>query len=310
LEHIDIYFSPLYTAPEEVLNIQHIKHFIFLHDMIPILFPQDYPEIVNNKCHWLHKITNAISENNYYFCNSESTKNDFIRHFYNKLDIKKIYVSYISSSNNFSPINNKEIFSNTLNKYGVNHNENNKYIFSFCTLEPRKNILFTIQCFYKFINMYNINDLYYFLGGAQLKQYKKQLEKLINTFNDHRNKIIKLGYVNDEDVNIFYSNSLLFVFLSKYEGFGMPVLEAMQAGTPVICSNNSSLPEVAGNAAIMIDYNDEEACINAFKYFYFNENLRQEYILKGIERTKLFSWEKTCKIINDKIFEVVHTKND
>lgn len=72
----------------------------------------------------------------------------------------------------------------------------------------------------------------------------------------------------------------------------MPPLEAMQAGTPVICSNNSSLPEVVGDAAVLLTYDDEAAVLKAFEDFYFNENLRDEYIVKGIERAKMFSWEK------------------
>jgi glycosyltransferase involved in cell wall biosynthesis len=85
----------------------------------------------------------------------------------------------------------------------------------------------------------------------------------------------------------------------------MPPLEAMQAGTPVITSNNSSLPEVVGDAAIMIDYNSEEQCIRAFEDLYFNENLRKEYITKGLEQAKRFSWERTvdkmCDIILDSL---------
>jgi len=75
----------------------------------------------------------------------------------------------------------------------------------------------------------------------------------------------------------------------------------MQTGTPVITSNNSSLPEVVGDAAIMIDYDSEEQCIKAFEDLYFNEDLRKHYMEKGLERAKLFSWEKTI----DKITKVI-----
>jgi glycosyltransferase involved in cell wall biosynthesis len=79
----------------------------------------------------------------------------------------------------------------------------------------------------------------------------------------------------------------------------------MQAGTPVICSNNSSLPEVVGDAAITITYNDENACVKAFEGLYFNEDLRKFYIDKGIERAKLFSWEKTFDLMSKIILETV-----
>jgi glycosyltransferase involved in cell wall biosynthesis len=93
--------------------------------------------------------------------------------------------------------------------------------------------------------------------------------------------------------------------VAYYERFGMPPLEAMQAGTPVICSNNSSLPEVVGDAAITIDCDSEEQCIKAFEDLYFNENIRKEYIARGIERAKFFSWRKTGKLMIDKILEIV-----
>jgi glycosyltransferase involved in cell wall biosynthesis len=90
----------------------------------------------------------------------------------------------------------------------------------------------------------------------------------------------------------------------------MPPLEAMQAGVPVITSNNSSLPEVVGDAAITIDYDNEDQCIKAFEDLYFNETLRNSYIQKGLERAKLFSWEKTAKIISDTIYTVVEKRNN
>ena len=110
-----------------------------------------------------------------------------------------------------------------------------------------------------------------------------------------------MGYVDDEDVNTLYSNSLFFTYISLYEGFGMPPLEAMSCGTPVLTSNTSSLPEVVGDAAIMIEPTDKKACIDAMKNLYFNENLRNELSKKGLEQAKKFSWEKSTKIIIDSI---------
>jgi glycosyltransferase involved in cell wall biosynthesis len=144
--------------------------------------------------------------------------------------------------------------------------------------------------------------LYFFLGGAAWDSYKGIYTKEINNISDeYKDKIMHLGYVDDGDVNVLYSNSLFFTFISKYEGFGMPPLEAMQAGTPVITSNNSSLPEVVGDAAIMIDCESEEQCIKAFETFYYNEDLRKAYVKKGIERAKLFTWKKTVDTMSEAI---------
>ena len=89
-----------------------------------------------------------------------------------------------------------------------------------------------------------------------------------------------------------YSGAEWFVYTSQYEGFGLPPLEAMSCGCPVITYNNSSLPEVVGDAGIMIDWDSDEQHIQAYEKYYYDENYRKEMALKGLERSKLFSWEK------------------
>jgi glycosyltransferase involved in cell wall biosynthesis len=302
LEDFDIFFSPWHIPPSDIVRLPDIKLFLILYDAIPNIFPQYFPDISDDN-HQYNKLTRSLNKNTYYFCISNSTKNDYLSFYKNQLDKNKMFVTHLASSRNFYPDYNKIKFENTLKKYNKNNMTN--YIFSFCTLEPRKNLLFTIKCFIKFIKNNNINDLYFFLGGTSWDFFLKQLEELLNDFNEYRDKIVQLGYIDDNDVNILYGNSLFFVYLSQYEGFGLPPLEAMQAGTPVICSNNSSLPEVAGDAAIMIDCFNEEQCIEAFEIFYFNKNLREEYIKKGIERAKLFTWEKTVNIMSNAIIESI-----
>jgi len=111
--------------------------------------------------------------------------------------------------------------------------------------------------------------------------------------------------LSDEDMLGLLQNAHLAVFPSLYEGFGMPPLEAMQAGVPVICSNNSSLPEVVDDAAIMVNPENEEEIIEAFSKLYFDEELRKKYIQKGLDRAKIFSWDKTYKLMSDRIIDVV-----
>jgi len=303
IKTIDAYFSPLNAVPPEIVEISTIKQFLFLHDVIPDIYPEYYPDLSSD--HWYTKMINSLNKKGYYFCNSESTRNDFITYFSSQVNKRKLFVTYISSSQQLHPECDEIKLIDTLKKYNVMYDNKKKFIFSFCTLEPRKNLVFTIRCFVKFIEKHNINDLYFFLGGGHWDRFIGQLKEQISNFDVYGDKFVQLGYVNDEDVNVLYSNSLFFAYISQYEGFGMPPLEAMQAGTPVITSNNSSLPEVVGNAAITINHNDEEACIKAFEDLYFNEALRKEYIAKGLERAKLFSWEKTFKKISDIIIKVV-----
>jgi glycosyltransferase involved in cell wall biosynthesis len=299
----DIYFSPMYSAPNEITSNPNIKQFIVLYDAIALIYPRYFPDITSSD-YWFNKLTKAMSKDIYYFCISESTKKDFLKYFGSRLDINKLFVTHIASQQIYSPNYDKKILAAVLKKYNTEIvDTNRKYILSLCALEPRKNLLFTLICFIKFIKKHSINDLYFYLCGAQWDFFIKQLNEQINNFDEYKTKIIQLGYVDDEDVNILYSNSIFFTYISQYEGFGMPPLEAMQAGTPVITSNNSSLPEVVGDAAIMIDYDSEEQCIKAFEDLYFNENLREHYIRKGLERARLFSWEKTVDKMRDIILD-------
>ena len=294
----------MHSPTFELSNLATITKFIILHDSIPTMYPQYFPEI-NNENYWYNRLTQSLNKETHYFCVSSSTKNDYLKYYSDVLDEKKLYVTHIAPSQNYFQNYDSLKVHKVFRKYNIKYNESNKYVFSFCSLEPRKNIIFTVRCFIQFLKKNKIENLIFYLGGGDKDNFIDQLESQIENYYEYKDKIIRIGYVDDEDVNILYSNSLFFTYLSQYEGFGMPPLEAMAAGTPVICSNNSSLPEVVGDAAITIDYNNEEACIKAFEDFYFNEELRKEYIKRGLERAKLFSWEKTYKLMSNKIIEVI-----
>jgi glycosyltransferase involved in cell wall biosynthesis len=291
LKSIDIYISPLHPIPGEIKKHPHIKNFMILHDAIPVIL---HPSLITTEFLWFNMIAESLNKDTYYFCNSECTKRDFLRYYGNQLDENKMMVIHHAAAQIFYPDYDKAKLIALFDKYDRRYIHGNKYIFSLCSIEPRKNLIFTARCFIAFIKKHRIQDLYFCLGGASLGNFIKKLEKHITSFDAYREKIIPLGYVADEDVNTLYSNSLFFCYISQYEGFGVPPLEAMQAGTPVITSNNSSLPEVVGDAAITIDYDSEEQCVKAFEDLYFNEDLRKYHIEKGIERAKLFSWEKTA----------------
>jgi len=290
LKNIDVFFSPVHSIADDVKQMPHIKRFIVLHDAIGInkSIPGK-PAAIDD---WFSNLVRNLDAGTYYFCVSENTRNDFLAAS-DKPDKDKMFVTHIAPAYHLAPDYNKDKLKTTLARYGIRYNTNNQYIFSMCSIAPRKNLVFTVSCFIKFIQKNNIDNMCFYLGGTSFDEFTKQFEEQYGAFQDYKDKIIRLGYVDDGDVNVLYSNSLFFTYLSQYEGFGMPPLEAMSAGTPVICSNNSSLPEVVGDAAITITYNDEESCIRAFEDLYFNADLREAYIKKGLERAKLFSWEKT-----------------
>jgi Glycosyltransferase len=121
---------------------------------------------------------------------------------------------------------------------------------------------------------------------------KHQLKSLVT-----QNKIILINYVDDKDTNVLYSHALAFICSSIYEGFGIPILEAMQSGTPVICSNTSSMPEIIGDCGIQIDPTNNENLIEALKKMYYHPGFRRRCSKKGLNRAKLFTWDKCVSIM-------------
>jgi len=287
--NFDIFFSPLFKIPDNIRNNKKIKKFTISYDMIPFIFPEYHPNVQRGNF-WFLSLMDSLNKDDYIFTISNHTKKDLIR--LNKnIDKNKITTTYLATSDNFYQCKDKKKINKVLKKYNIP--KNTKYIFSLCTLEPRKNLVHLVKCFIEFINKYNINDLYFVLGGGHWDTFIKSIEKEIKDFNKSRNRILKIGYVDDEDLASLYSNAIFFVYPSLYEGFGLPPLEAMKCGTPVIVSNTSSLPEVVGNAGLMVDPKNEKQLVKTMYKLYNNEKLRKELSKKGLKQAKKFSWEKT-----------------
>lgn len=278
------FFSPFYEIPKFFRRQQRIKSYILIHDFIPLIYPQYYPKAPPF-------ITNAMScakDGTFFFFNSQHTMED-ARRLFPSLVKSNAMVAYLAANENFKQIKDPVAFKRMKKKYNIP--DEKKYVFSLCTLEPRKNLIRAVKTFIQFLEKNNIEDLVWIMGGSAWASFIRRLKKDGIDWNE--NAVIRAGYIDDEDLPILYSNAEWFVYTSQYEGFGLPPLEAMQCGCPVISSNNSSLPEVVGDAGIMIDWDSDEQHIVAYENFYFNKELREKCRRKGLERAKNFSWEKT-----------------
>lgn len=279
-----VYLSPAQKVPDSFRTHQNIASYVILYDATPFLFPKINP----------YKSTfDGIFDNNfisreYFLCISHNTLLDF-KNLKLGLDENKASVINLAASEKFKEIRDDVIRKKIMERYNVPLDK--KYIFSLCTLEPRKNLVRAVRCFMAFIEKHQINDLVWVMGGGQWDFFVQKLKKEGVRWDPKY--IIQAGYTDDEDLPILYSNAEWFVYTSQYEGFGLPPLEAMQCGCPVITSNNSSLPEVVGDAGIMIDWDSDEQHIEAYEKYYFNEELKKTNRQKGLERAKSFSWEKT-----------------
>ena len=146
----------------------------------------------------------------------------------------------------------------------------------------------------KMVKENEVYELSLVLVGSMGWDYDKIFKEYENA-HEFKDKIIITGRVPDEELASLYSNAHSFYYMSLYEGFGLPPLEAMQCGLATVTSNTSSLPEVVGDAGIMLDPTDETALIQTMKELYYDEELRKSYANKGLERSKNFSWEKCVK---------------
>ncbi|WP_159518132.1 glycosyltransferase family 4 protein [Sunxiuqinia indica] len=167
-------------------------------------------------------------------------------------------------------------------------NKRYKHILAVGSLDPRKNLKRLINAFI----LWNNKDYRLIVVGGKQNSFSK-LDLPTN------NNVVFTGYVADETLHKYYSESEIFVYPSLYEGFGIPPLEAMAHGLPVIASNVTSLPEACGKAAEYIDPNSVKSIIHALDKVSSNTKLRDEMIRKGYENIQRFSWKKSAQKIND-----------
>lgn len=294
INDIDVYFSPMKAVPAFIEKNKSIKKYIILHDAIPLI--NDYRQNANHK--WYYNLINSINPDDKYFANSLCTKQDFIE-YVPKIKGDNITVIPLSTGRDYEKVSDIKYINEVKNKYGIPLDK--KYIFSLCNLDPRKNLIFSIKNFFKFIEKNNLNNFVFVLGGACWKDFENILNENIENLGEKKDKILRIGYVDDEDMSALYSGAEMFLFPSLYEGFGIPVLEAMKCGLPVICSNTTSLPEVIGNCGITINPYSDLEMLSAMEKMYFDRDFREKCIAKGLERAKLFTWEKCVDVISETI---------
>jgi len=281
-EEADIFHTPFYKIPDQAKNFSNLKRCITIHDLVPILYPD-----LHNKRQETEDVISSIGDD-YAICVSENTRNDLLN-YDQKLHPDNVFVSHLAADpDKFYHCTDSEKFKAIKEKYHLQDN----YFLSLCTLEPRKNLDRLIRCFNTFIKQQKINDLSLVLVGGKGWKFEKIFDEIEHS-EGLRDRIIVTGWLPDDDLASIYSNAHSFYYISQYEGFGLPPLEAMQCGVATVTSNTSSLPEVVGDAAITVDpFSDEEIC-NAMHEFYFQNELRQLFRQKGIEQAEKFSWKKT-----------------
>jgi glycosyltransferase involved in cell wall biosynthesis len=255
---------------------------VTIHDLIPIIYPTTFnlPNALTHRLllpKTLHRADKIITV-------SSNTKKDIM----NIYDIpeEKITTIYNAVSEHFKIATEQEIL-DLREKYSLNF----PFILFVGTLEPRKNIPSLLKAF-KILSRKE-PGLKLVIAGKRGWKYKEifQLISSLEIGSDVR----YLQYIDQNDLPVLYSAAEVFVYPSLYEGFGLPPLEAMACGCPVVTSNVSSMPEVTGNAALLIDPTDVEAISDSVHLLLSDDNLKGKMIKNGLTNVKRFSWHQCAK---------------
>jgi len=267
-----------------VYPYKNIQKVITIYDLSFIRYPEYTNSVVQQ---YTKRLIKCLEWTDLIITISESSKQDIIN--YLKVPAEKIFVTPLASQYNANFLSSLDLDKEVEN---INYNFSKPYLLFVSTIEPRKNINAIISAFNFLKQRYKVEHQLVLIGKKGWN-YEPIFTAIQNS--PCKDEIHHLDYLSNELVALFYSKADVFLYPSHYEGFGLPVLEAMKLGTPVITSNTSSIPEVTGNAAILIDPNDYMQLAEAILQVISDSQLRQNLINKGKIRADLFSWERTAK---------------
>src|SRR5882724_4388762 len=280
LDAVDVLHSPFFNAPKD----HHGSLVVTIYDVSFLLQPQFHTEA--NRLHCLQGTLNAALYADRIVAISMQTKKDLIDYF--SVPDERIRVIHPAHRKIYYPERDVEVIRRALERLGIFHN----FILFVGSLEPRKNLKTLLQAYATYVTRYACKELLVVAGGkGWLNDDLSQVAAELGIAE----RVKFLGYVQEADLRVLYSAAKLFVYPSIYEGFGLPPLEAMACGAPVITSNTSALPEVVGDAALLIDpHNSEELC-QAMQRVLCDDDFRKRMRRQSLARAKLFSWEQTAE---------------
>ena len=286
VESYDIYHALYDPVPDEVRRLRSVSRFQTVYDIIPIKFPE---YCSRGSVRQLERIVSSIDEKTNVLCISQHTKDDLCE--LTGMDPGRAFVTYLAASDMFRRCTDREELERVLGRYGL---WGFPYILGLSTLEPRKNVATVIRSFAGIVRENAIPDLRLVLVGQKGWKCEGIFAEL-EADPALRKRVILTGYLPDEDLPAIYTGATAFLYLSFYEGFGLPPLEAMQCGVPVITSNASSLPEVVGDAGILVAHEDEDAVAQAVIDIHASCRLSERLSEAGMRRTRKFSWSKCAE---------------
>ncbi|MBU3214908.1 glycosyltransferase family 4 protein [Clostridium estertheticum] len=280
-ENIDIYHMPQNGIGfSQAISCKKV---VTIHDLIPYVMPETVGRGYLLK--FLKEMPIIIGNSDGIITVSEFSKRDILKYF--PIDESKIFVTPLAADAKYKPLD-KLHCKNFLEKA---YNLNNPFILYVGGFSERKNVASAITAFSKVYK--DLSENYNLVIVGDYRDSGQKLMKLTNELN-MLSHVIFAGFVPEEHLPLFYNSCDAIIYPSFYEGFGLPPLEAMNCGTPVIASNLTSIPEVVGDTGILINPYDIEGISLAIGNLLSSENLRSELSAKALLRAKQFSWQNTA----------------
>lgn len=275
---IDVFHSPNFILPP----VKSAKTLLTVHDLSFIRHPQGAVEGLRR---WLENVVpRSLNRANHVLADSHSTKQDLMD-IYHVLD-EKITVVGAGVEERFQPINDSVVLDTVSRRYNLPP----KFILSVGTLEPRKNFTGLIKAF----EQSPVRETHHLvIAGGKGWLYDDIFAAAQNS--PVADRIHLIGFVADDDLPALYSLADIFAYPSHYEGFGIPVIEAMACGAPVVCANNSCLPEVAGESALQITATDTPELADALHRLAIDNSLRESAIREGFLQAQKFNWPDAAR---------------
>ena len=275
-----LYHSAYYLMP----YAPGVPSVVTCYDLIPLIYPHYFTatrRLIFRTAHFL-----ALRTSRMILAISEATKHDLMRFFH--VDPRRIVVTPLAADAHFHPPSRAAI-----DRVRAQYALPGRYMLYFGSNKPHKNVPRLVEAFARLGSRVRKLEMGLVIAGHWDQRYPqaKDLAAQLNLTD----RVRFSGPVQDGDLPALYGGAELFVFPSEYEGFGLPVLEAMACGTPVVCSNRSSLPEVAGDAALLCDPQDIEALASAIEQALTDRDVRAVLQERGLARAAQFSWDQTAQ---------------
>lgn len=279
----DLFHSPDFTLPP----LLRARGVLTVHDLTFLHYPEHAPRDLVD---YLSRVVpRSVRRARVVLADSESTRADLMQRWGTPAD--KVRVVYAGVGPTFAPVSDAAARAAVCSRYCVDL----PFVLTVGTLQPRKNHLRLVQAFSRLKELHP--DLSLVIAGGSGWQYDPvaaEVERLGLTAS-----VRFSGFVDEGDLPALYSAASVFAFPSLYEGFGLPVLEAMACGTPVVCSNASSLPEVAGDAALMVAPEDAQALAETLDRVLRDSSLRAGMAQRGLAQAARFTWTAAARSLLD-----------